>query len=208
MSTFLASLLGAMGGGVGAIAGQRESQKPYKPPHSYDVAAWRDPRWRTALKNHLGKQAPNDSQLVSPEILALMRSSIDNLPESERSGAFGQMERDKIQAEIDDGRWAQWYDHFHQIVISDRHNRDFQWHVQQGLVFNLQTTAVYILISALFVPSVRHWWCILPACMWTLLLFAREYSGVTNYLNVWSTLSEQTRYLMAQEPLKESSIGK
>ncbi len=204
MTQFLASILGATGGVIGAIHGMREAQKPYKPPHSYDVAPWRDLRWRTALKAHLGRQAPNDTHLISPQLLALMRASIDNLPSEQRPSAQAKLEHDKIQAEIDEGNWAQWYNQFHQIVLSGQVKQDVQWHVYQGLGFNLETTAIYVLISAFFVPSVRHWWCILPACMWTLVLFAKEYSGLRNVMNQWSSLSDQTKYLMAKKPLNES----
>ncbi len=204
MTQFLSSILGAIGGAIGGVKGNREAREPYKPPHSYDVAPWRDLRWRTALKTHLGEQAPTDSRLISPQLLTLMRTSIDNLPEAERPAARAKLERDRIQAEIDEGNWAQWYDHFHRVILSGQQKRDIETHVHRALAFNLQAAALYVLVSASFVPGLRRWWCMLPACMWVFVLFAQEYSGITNYINPWSTLSEQTKYLMAQEPLKES----
>jgi hypothetical protein len=42
-------------------------------------------------------------------------------------------------------------------VLSDP-ERDFQWYVGHGLAFNLETTAVYVVLSAFVVPAVRHWW--------------------------------------------------
>jgi hypothetical protein len=87
-----------------------------------------------------------------------------------------------------------WYDHYHQIVLQPR-EQDFVWHVQNGLNFNLETTAVYVLIGALVVPSVRHWWCIVPACMWLLLLVAEVYTALQQLSNKWLTLSAQVKYL-------------
>jgi hypothetical protein len=208
MTQFLTSILGATGGVLGARKSLREAQKPYKPAHSYDVAPWRDLRWRIALKGHLGGQAPNDSRLVSQQILTLKHTAMDTLPEAERPGAHAKVESDRIQTEIDDGNWAQWYDHFHQIVLSGQEKRDIRWHVYHDLGFNLEASALYVLISAMLVPDVRHWWCILPACMWVLVLYANEYSGLKNAENKWSTLSEQTKYLMAQEHLKEPPTAK
>jgi hypothetical protein len=133
---------------------------------------------------------------------------MDNVPAAQRPDALARREQSGIQSEIDDGVWAQWYDHFHQIVLSGQQKRDFHSQVHQGLSFNLMTAALYLLLSSTFVPRVRHWWCILPACMWVLILFAREYMGVPNARNKWSTLSEQTNYLMVLEPLKEPPTAK
>jgi hypothetical protein len=204
LTTFLTGLLGAIGGLIGHL----EAQRPYKSPPSYTLAPWRDRRWRVALKNHLGAEAPNDTLLMSEDLLKLRRQQVDNLPEPERPRAHAQLDSEKIATEIDDMNWERWYDHFHQIVISDQRKRDFQWHVHQGLMFNLETTGLYLFVSALFVPSVRHWWCVLPAGMWVLVLIAVQYSNLKNYRDKWSTLSEQTKYLLAQEPLKESSTIK
>jgi hypothetical protein len=200
MTQFLSSILGAAGGVIGAVR--------YQPPHSYAVAPWRDPRWRIALKNHLQTQAPKDTQLMSQDLFIMMRAAVNNLPEAQRPGALVKLEGDKLDTEINDHSWADWYDHFHKIVLLDQEKRDFQWHVYQGLGFNLEAAALYVLISALFVPSVRHWWCILPACMWVLVLFAREYTGVHKVLNKWLSLSDQIKYLIAQEPLKEPPSAK
>jgi hypothetical protein len=200
MTQFLSSILGATGGVIGSVR--------YQPPHSYAIAPWRDPRWRTALKKQLGAQAPKDTQVMSRELLTMMRTAANNLPESQRPAALLKLEGDKLSTEMDDHSWADWYDHFHKIVLLDQEKRDFQWHVYHGLGFNLEAGAIYVLISALFVPSVRHWWCILPACMWVLVLFAREYAGVQKVMNKWLSLSEQIKYLIAQEPLKETPTTK
>jgi hypothetical protein len=199
LTTFLSALLGAIGGEIGRF----NAQRPYKPAPSYDQAPWRDRRWRVALKNYLGADAPNNTYLLSGEFLKLKHRHADYLPEPQRLLAHSEVESEKLTTEMDDLNWAYWYDHFHRIVLFDQLKRDFQWHVRQGLIFNLETTGLYLFICAIFVPYLRHWWCILPAFTWVLVLVAQEYSSFKNYVDQWSTLSEQTKYLMAQEPIKE-----
>jgi hypothetical protein len=99
-----------------------------------------------------------------------------------------------MNTDMDDWKWADWYDHYHQVVLQLR-NPDPAVHVQRGLHFNLEATALYVLISAAIVPSLRHWWCILPSCVWVLLLVAQEYSAVARFANKWSTLFAQIEYL-------------
>lgn len=190
MTAFLAASLGALGGVVGALTASRF----YKPPHSYTTAAWRDPRWRAVLREYLGAKAPNDTRLLSDGELTLRQSLIDLRPEQERPMAYLRLNQEKLNAEIEDGNWASWYDHFHVLVLSER-NRDFHSSVWQGFASNLGATAIYVLICATFVPGVRHWWCILPACLWVFLLAAEVYGAIQRYTSKWSTLSEQIRYL-------------
>lgn len=201
LTTFLSSLLGALGGALGSIS----VKEPYKPPHSYDTAPWRDERWRTVLKSRLGAQAPNDTSLIPPAVLKIRREMIDSLPANERPMALVNLGREKLSAEMDDGNWEQWYDHYHQVVVFEEDRKDFDLYVRRGLNFNLETAAVYVLISAVFVRSLRHWWCILPTCMWVLLLVAQEYSGFKRYTNKWSSLSAQIKYLSEDRRSEEAS---
>ncbi len=98
---------------------------------------------------------------------------------------------------MDDGDWARWYDHYHQIVLQPG-SHDFVSYVRTGLNFNLETAALYVLVGAALVPSVRHWWCILPACVWLLILVAEVFSAWTRFTDKWSTLSEQIKYLAGE----------
>ena len=191
MTTFLSSLLGMTGGIVGTIIGQ----KPFKPSHTEKVAPWRDVRWRARAHNRLGAQAPNDSLLVSEELATLRRQVIDTtVPANQCPQAHAALNLEKINTEIDDARWAQWYDHYHQIVFN-REIPDVRLHIKRGLDFNLETAGLYILVSAIFVPTLRRWWCILPSALWGLLLFAFEYAQTQKWLNKWSTLEDQIKYL-------------
>jgi hypothetical protein len=190
MTTFLNSLLSAVGFLVGSVMGLR----PYKPSHSYSIAPWRDERWRTLLNRQLGSQAPNDTRPMPQELFDLRRKLIEHLPEGQRQKALADLQLERINAGIDDSKWAQWYDHYHQIVLQPE-DRDFVSHVRSGLNFNLQTASLYVLLSALVVPAVRRWWCILPACAWVLLLIGEAFWIMKRFTDKWSTLSEQMRYL-------------
>jgi len=179
---------------VGWTIGYLIGNRLYTPSHSYDIAPWRDPTWRGLLKNRLGAQAPNDSRLMSQEIFDVRQKTLDHLPEVQRLSALADLATERMNAVIDDANWERLYDHYHQIVLQPD-DRDFVWHVRNGLNFNLQVVSLYVLISALVVPGVRRWWCILPACMWVLDLIAELFWGVRRFLDKWSTLSEQIRYL-------------
>lgn len=64
-----------------------------------------------------------------------------------------------------------------------------------GLNFNMETAALYTLASVPFVPDLRHWWCIVPASVWVLVLAGEQYGTVGRFLNQWTTLTEQIEYL-------------
>ena|ERR1700730_17988258 len=98
---------------------------------------------------------------------------------------------------------AEWYDHYHSIVLI-RDNPDVRCQVHYGLSSNLEVSAIYVLLSAILVPVVRHWWCILPSCMWVLIFLAEEYTGLKRYTDRWSTLSDQIKYLSASDAVFET----
>jgi hypothetical protein len=190
MTTFLSSVLGAIGGGMAA----RDAQQPYKPPYSYEVAPWREPTWRSVLSGRLKEHAPNDTRPIPADLLELKRKVANSLPEAERAEAHAKLNLEKFNADVDDGNWARWYDHYHEIVLlSDK--RDIHWFVQTGLSFNLGTGGLYVMFSAPFVPRLHHWWCIFPSLYWSLLLVGHSYSELKQYRNKWSTLSAQIKYL-------------
>lgn len=147
------------------------------------------------MGKQLGENAPNDTQIMSDAIFDLRRRMADNLPENDREMAILGLQQEKLAAEMDDSRWERWYDHYHQIILQPS-DKDFIWHVENGLNFNLQSASVYVLLSAILVPSVRHWWCILPAGIWVLLLAVEVHVHAKQYLDPWSTLSAQLIYLV------------
>jgi hypothetical protein len=186
MTTFLQALLGAVGGVIGAAT--------YKPPHSYNIAPWRDPGWRALVKGKLGANCPNDTRPMSPVIFDLRTKIIGNLPNGQQPAETLKLHTQRLSAESDDLAWATWYDHYHKIIVQPD-ERDVFLQVHTGLRFSLQTAAVYVLLSAAVVPAVRHWWCIVPASLWALLLILESVESVRKALNKWSTLNEQVKYL-------------
>jgi hypothetical protein len=195
MSAFLSSLFRW----VGWIIGYTLGHLFYKPSHFHDVAPWRDPTWRGLVKSRLGTQAPNDTRLMPQEIFDLRKKMLEGLPEEQRSSALFDLVNERMDAAMDDANWARWYEHYHQLLIQPD-DRDVVWHVRNGLNFNLQTASLYVLISALVVPSIRHWWCILPACMWVLDLVGEFCWLVKQFSDKWSTLPEQIKYLSGGSP--------
>ncbi len=191
LTTFLSGIMGACGGVVGTI----QARKPYKSSYTYDFAPWRDPRWRLLMRQRLGDQAPNDTRLITDHILDQHKQVIELLPENQRAEPLANLILAKSNAELDDMRWEQWYAQYHQQVTLQSGYQDFAWHVRSGLNYNLQAASVYVLVAAVFVPSLRHWWWILPACFWVVLMVAEALSGVRNLMDKWSSLSVQIQYL-------------
>lgn len=190
LTTFLNRFLAGIGGAVGGVIGQR----PYKPPHTYDVAPWRDPRWRALLKKRLGAEAPKDTALLR-EALYKQKCELVNLqPEHQRLSALLALNSEKFNSEMDDAAWAQWYEQYHWTILVYP-KRDFVWHVANGLNFNLEATALIVLVCCATVPDVRHWWCVLPACLWGSLLALEVYMDLKSATDKWSTLSAQIQYL-------------
>jgi hypothetical protein len=183
---------------VGHLVGRWHGKnKPYVPPHTLATAPWRDQRWRTVLSNCLGAKSPADSNLLTEATLNIYRQMAEKLQPLERQARLITLEQQRLTAELNDSRWAQWYDHYHQLVLTEEWNSDFATLVRNGLHSNLWAAAVFVLASAIWVPSVRQWWCILPAFGWVLILAARTYGTITRYLNSWSTLTSQIKYLAA-----------
>lgn len=187
MTSLVGALLGAVGGAFGAVQ--------FQPSHSYNNAPWRDPSWRRALKKQLGEQAPNDSRLVTQEIFDMERKMVELLPPEQRLAKSATSALlDKLKTEKDDTEWAEWYNHYHKIVIKPD-DKDVVFHVRRGVNFSLETTALYTLICAVLVPDLRHWWCLAPALLWATSLAASEYWGWQQHSDKWSTLHMQIRYL-------------
>jgi hypothetical protein len=186
-TTFLNAILGAVGGAIGAVR--------YKPPHSYDIAPWRDPRWRDLIKKRVGAGCPNDTRPLSPTIVDLRTKLAANLPQARQQDAITALHLERLAAESDDLNWAVWYDHYHKIILEP--SRDVTWYVHTGLAFSLETAALIVLFSAAVVPNVRHWWCILPSCMWAFLFVLEQVFTAKKALDKWSTLNDQVKYLSA-----------
>ncbi len=186
MTRFLVGIMGGIGGALGGAW--------YKPPHSFEVAPWRDPSWRAALSRILGGHAPNDSQLFTKWFYDTKLQEIELFPEANRPLARTQLELAKLANQREDGEWARWYHYYHTLVLQPA-DRDVLFHVQRGLHFNLQAAAVYLLVSAAIVPGIRRWWCVLPAFFWVGLLLIEEIVGLQQWANKWSTLDKQITYL-------------
>jgi hypothetical protein len=137
----------------------------------------------------------------------LRERSISYLPEEQRSTALYELTRERFQSEVDDADWARWYNHYH-VVVRRPADRDVVLHVQRGLGFNLEAAALYTLVSAGFVPALRHWWCILPACLWTFSLINGEFWDFRRAMDKWSTLSAQITYLILRSLIAQLRLGR
>jgi hypothetical protein len=202
LTTFLSALLGAIGGAYG---GAIRAIRPYVPPSSFQIAPWRDPRWRLVLKKRLGADAPNDTQFMTNDIYALRRKAINQMPSVEGLPAFVALDYERTTNHIEDSDWARWYDHYHERMISDEIGQDLTAYLRGSLNFNFETTALYVLVSATLIPSLRQWWYLTPAFGWLMLFIAYEYRGFLRATDKWQTLTDQIKYLSKETEGMESS---
>jgi hypothetical protein len=179
---------GAFGGVVGALRG-------YKSSVEYTVAPWRDARWRNLVVKRLGSDwAPQDIPWISDEIFAIKQQFIGFMPEEQRADALNQLVTARMQSVANDMEWRHWYEYFKQIVTQLVED-PFTWHVRTGLFSNLQAAALCVLISAIFVPPLRHWWYLLPSGFWLLSIVAEVFAVFRKQFDPWSGLTDQINYL-------------
>lgn len=189
ITVFLSSILGAIGGAIGGAKGYR-----LKPLQTEIAAPWRDATWRALVKQDLGARAPEEIPFISQLAYDQRLKFTEFLPEDHRAQATADANLEKLKSDVNDSAWEQWYNHYHHIILQPK-DRAFEWHIQNGFNFNLEATSVYVLISTAIVPGIRHWWCILPASIWVLLLTAEIYTVSARLWNRWSTLGDQIVYL-------------
>jgi hypothetical protein len=185
VTRFVAGLIGGIEGAIGAVLS--------KPSHVVKVAPWRETIWRAALSKVL-REPPKSTMLWPDWFYAQSLQAIALLPEDQRAMAGTQLELDRLANQSEDAEWNRWYRYYHNRILFPA-ERDFLFEVQRGIHFNLQAAAVYVLGSAWFVPAVRAWWCMLPACFWFIVLIGEEWIGSQNAVNLWSTLDRQITFL-------------
>jgi hypothetical protein len=190
LTVFLNRILGAVGGAIGSARGV----KLIKPLRTELATPWRGATWRDLVKKELGDRAPQEAPFISESFFEQRTKWINSLPQAQQTQAALDLTSEKLKSDVSDLEWEQVYDHYHKSVLFPQ-ERPFEWHVQNGFNFNLQATSLYVLISALVVPSVRHWWCILPASLWVVFLLAELFYMWRRFTDRWSTLSDQITLL-------------
>jgi hypothetical protein len=190
LTTFLERFLAAIGGALGGAAASRTIPGVVL----LQCRTLARPQLAGNSQEASRSRSSKDTNVMRDELYR-MRCELVNLgPEADRPAALMALNIEKFNSEMDDDAWARWYDQYHWTILFPG-KRDFVWHIANGLNFNLQTASLYILVSAVIVPAVRHWWSILPACVWVLLFVLESYMSIKNATDKWSTLSAQIRYL-------------
>lgn len=200
MTSFLNSFLGMLGGAYGGLLG---ALQPYKPSHTERIAPWREPRWRALIKLHLGNRTPDDTALISKELLEHQTAYVRSVtkPDSdEQEEALFDLQHRKEATELDDQEWAKWYQYYHRRVREEAY-KDFVVNVRHGIQANLETAAVFVLCSMLFVKELRHHtWVWGLALFWFCMLLLESWADVREIRNHWGTLDAQIRYLTETKP--------
>lgn len=189
-TSVLSSFLGFIGGVFGSYR-----KYVYRAAHEYTIAPWRDHRWRIALKGVLGSDAPRDSHLLADEVVKLRTNWANQLAQPQRGTELSDLAQEKLQTEIDDTQWERWYDHYHHRVLLDYDAIDVMKGVYDGLSLNFAATGIYLLVSSIKVPELRHWWILIPAAYWVVVLCVQSYVVVRNLDDKWSSLDTQIKFL-------------
>lgn len=141
VTTFMSGMLGMLGYYYGVKLAR---QQPFKLAHLFEFAPWRDRLWRTALKRAIGKDAPDDTLLVTEQwfnerkqLITQLSSPIGSPMMQFQQQQLASLEQEKLTSEINDEKWREWYEHYHRIVL-ERHGDDFAFHIRSGLNFNLE----------------------------------------------------------------------
>ncbi len=143
------------------------------------------------MQDQLGTKAPDDSQIMSDETFESRREIAGRLPDREREEALIELTKHQAKAIGDDLEWERWYEQYHATILRPHDQTIEMCHPEWIRISNLQAAAAYILISALFVPSVRHWWWLAPASAWCVITIVEGYSLLQRFFNKWSTYSDQ-----------------
>jgi hypothetical protein len=194
LSTCLSIILIVFVSVMAAITVAIRERQSYKDRHAYDPAPWRDPKWRALAKKHLGDRAPNDTLLEPRKAFDFRRRLQEILPEKARTVSIPEMDAQRNNLEQDDQNWAYWYQHHHDLVIQEE-DRSFESYVRKGLVFNFETAAVFLIVCSFCVPSVRHWWVLVPASAWIVYMLLEMFGEYAKRINNWSMFAEQIKFL-------------
>jgi hypothetical protein len=188
LTRLVAAILSAIGNRVGKAIANR-AWEPIT-----NAKPWRDARWRSLVKEQLGHRAPNDTQFVSQANFDRMCEAAIELPEPDKSRTFERLNKARHDALMDDFEWERWYDQYHAAIIQPK-DLTIEMYIRNGLDLNLEATAAYIFISALYVPGVRHWWWLVPALAWFVIFLLEGQELLGRFFDRWSTYSDQISYL-------------
>jgi hypothetical protein len=203
LTTFLGMILGGIGGALGKtkwFASRSQIQR------DGDIAPWRDPRWRTVLASYLGPNAPSPTpEFMTQKVYDLRLKMLEGFPNpQQRQNAINGLNNERLQSQMADLKWEQWYEHFHKRVLEPS-DREWFVHIKRGLNPNFETAGLVVLIAAFFIPGFQHWWVLGPAGAWTFLLIAEELNSLQNVMNQWMSLSKQIKYFLEDQPGSQSA---
>lgn len=172
---------------------------PTKASFEHEAAPWRSTEWRNAVKARLGPSAPQDLKLMTLEMMKQATSFATSLPPDQQASELSRIVQERTSSALNDMEWSNLYSHYHfQVTQLHEHaSRDeITVFIRDGFTYNFLAAALYVLASAVVVPAVRQWWCMLPAAAW-LLAFAMYMVAVARrtFANKWSTLHDQISYL-------------
>jgi hypothetical protein len=191
VTTFSNAFWGALGGAFGAIRVQMGPKWPQVP----NSAPWRDPKWRKLALAYFGEHSPaNTLPMTDLDFDLRVKATNTWLPEAERAAAVEELRRTRMRLASDDADWRQWYSQIEDLRKAEE-KQDFEDVFSQTLRSSLQSTAIYLLISMVFVPSLRNWICGLICAGWLIVVTAEVFTALRGSSDPWNTWSIQLGFL-------------
>jgi len=174
---------------------------PSKSSFEYEIGPWRSVEWRNAVRNRLGTSAPDDLRFMTLQMMDQELALVESLPIDQQGAERMRILQERTASILNDMEWSTLYSHYHHMVgqlnESARHD-EVTTFIRDGFTYNFIAASMYVLISALVVPAVRQWWCILPAAAWVFGFVLFFVAAIRRVLaNKWSTLHDQVSYLLS-----------
>ena len=202
LSSVLRTIVGGLAGTIGALWG---SLSKARHPYEFQVAPWRDPKWRAAYISRFGSDAPENLTLILPrdsaELLRLSQHLPPNLADQQELAEQLTLQVNAgLNAAIDaiqnDDHWRMRYKSLAFKVLFQQPLEPIE-EVIGRLDSDFSVASAVLLVGALLSTHLRAWWLMLPAIGWLIVSVLRFCAKAYQIFAPWSTLNAQIEMLQA-----------
>jgi hypothetical protein len=199
LTTVISTMAGAVSGAIGALWG---SFTRAKHPYEYQVAPWRDSKWRAAYISRFGSEAPRDLTLVLPRNAAeLLRLSQQLPPDVSEQKLAEQLTlqinselRSAIDAITNDMEWRTCYERLKFKVLFELPQEAIE-EVFGQLNSDFSVASAVVIVGGALSAQFRVWWLMVPAIGWLVVSALQFCAKIYQVVDHWSTLGTQIEIL-------------
>ena len=203
LSTFINTAVTVIAGAIGALwAAVAKGRHPY----TYQVAPWRDPKWRTAYIGRFGSEAPPNLTLVLPanaiEVLRFSQTAPSVMGDQQQLAEQITLNVNPglttaMDAIINDTEWRMCYERIKIKALFDRPLEPID-EIFGRLNSDFALASAVLVVGASFSAQLRVWWLMAPAAGWIAISVLRLCSKVYQITEPWSTLGAQIEMLKSE----------